>query len=59
MYNKIEEFYLDLQNWIIQAIDADPEYYDYDNVEDYLNTKYPKEFKLYNALENYINNKGD
>ena len=56
MFNRIEELYLELQNWIIQAIDADPEYYYYDNVEDYLNTKYPKEFKLYNTLESYINN---
>lgn len=56
MFNRIEELYLELQNWIIQAIDADPEYYNYDNVEDYLNTKYPKEFKLYNTLESYINN---
>ena len=53
MLERIEDLYLEISNWLIQKIDADPNYKD--PVDQYLMGAAPDEYALYKALEQVIN----
>jgi hypothetical protein len=53
MFEKIENLYLEISNWLIQKIDADPNYKD--PVEQYLIGAAPDEYALFKALEQMLN----
>lgn len=61
MMKSLKEIYCDLENWLIQMIDADPDY-DYSpscSFTEYANAMFPNEYALYMAIANYIESKGD
>ena len=59
MMKSIKELYCDLENWLIQNIDSDPNYNPSCAFTEYANMMFPNEYALYNAIEQYINNKED
>ena len=61
MMKSLKEIYCDLENWLIQMIDADPDY-DYSpncSFTEYANAMFPNEYALYMAIANYIESKGE
>ena len=59
MMYMIMELYLDLENWLIKQIDSDENYNPSCAFTEYANMMFPNEYALYNAIEQYINNKED
>ena len=57
MMKTIKELFCDLENWIIQTVDSDPNYNPSCAFTEYASRVFPTEYALYTALENYISNK--
>lgn len=59
MFKKVEQLMIDLENWLVQKIDCDPEYDSYKTMEHYMMAVCPNEYALYHVLNNYLNRKAE
>lgn len=57
MFKKIEQLFLDLENWLIQKIDCEGNYDSTLPIEIYMMNMYPAEYTIYLLLQEYMENK--
>lgn len=59
MFKKLEQLFLDLENWLIQKVDSDGNYDPSIPIENYMMAMFPTEYAIYNLLNDYMEKKAN